>query len=262
MPAGRSPRGHDDPFIAPPTKDLTRVLTADEHLQLNVHQHPMVLWKPVALLAGALALLVVVLSDNRLPLLVVVIVLAALGNLAWRVYERRHNSFAATDRRILRVEGVLNKSVPMMRLQKITDMRLDQPLIGRFIGYGTITIESAGQDQAVRELAYAPNPTLVFRRLNSVIFGEEHPDLAAPVRPAPARRAVSATARGMRRSADVARREANRAAGRTRLTQSQSPTPGQIGSPVADRAKHHFFGAIERPDDDTDEIPIQPPRTP
>ena len=232
----------DDPLVADPTKDLGKTLTEGEHLVLNIHQHPVVLWKPVALFLAALTVLGIMLSGDRLPFLVVLLVFAAGLNLLWQIYERNHNSFAATDRRVLRVEGVINKSFPMMRLQKITDMRLDQPLLGRLLGYGTLTIESAGQDQAVRELRYTPHPTQAYRRLNAVIFGEDRASTEEPFRRPPAARAAAAVGRGARRLVAGTARAGGRVAARSssacrRLSRSSSSsTSSAARSPASSRA--------------------------
>ena len=238
-----------DPLVAVPQADLRKNLTGTEELQLNLHQHPMSLWRPAALLLAALTLVAMMLRGDRLPLLAVLLVLAALGNLAWREYERRHNSFAATDRRVLRVEGVINKSFPMMRLQKITDMRLDQPLIGRLVGYGTITIESAGQDQAIREFRYAPHPTQAYRRLNAIIFGEEWAGPEPEFRHPPARRAASATARGARRAVGASRQGLVRVTDRRPATNAAPALPkaGKVNSPIQHHAGHSFFGTGDHP---------------
>ena len=239
----------DDPLVADPTKDLGKTLTEGEHLVLNIHQHPVVLWKPVALLLAALTVLGIMLSGDRLPFLVVLLVFAAGLNLLWQIYERNHTSFAATDRRVLRVEGVINKSFPMMRLQKITDMRLDQPLLGRLLGYGTLTIESAGQDQAVRELRYTPHPTQAYRRLNAVIFGEDRASTEEPFRRPPAARAAAAVGRGARRLVAGTARAGGRVAARSSSAAPDRRTKSghAVNSPVVHTSRHRYFGAGDTP---------------
>lgn len=240
-----------DPLIADPGQDLSRNVTEAETLMLNLHQHPMVLWKPVAWLLAALLLLGTFLADNSLPLLVLAAVFAALANLAWRILERSLNSFAATDRRVLRVDGVINKSFPMMRLTKITDMRLDQPLLGRLLGYGTLTIESAGQDQTLRELRYTPHPTQAYRRLNATIFGQEFLGEDEPIRPAPASRAASAAGRGARRVFTATRSAGARALDRrtdgnpyqAQPYQPQNQTSSQTDSPIRTGQGQGLFGS-------------------
>ena len=78
-----------------------------------------------------------------------------------------------TNKRILKHEGVFDVSVPMMRLTKVTDMTYRHTIIGELLGYGEIIIESAGQQQAIRELSYIPDPDEVNAALNSEIFGEK-----------------------------------------------------------------------------------------
>ena len=82
--------------------------------------------------------------------------------------------FVATDKRILKYQGIFVTDVPMMRMSKVTDMRFTRSVCGEIFGYGTIVIESAGQDQAIREVTYLPDPVENYRRLCEVIFGDKH----------------------------------------------------------------------------------------
>jgi len=63
-----------DPLVAAPQADLRKNLTGTEELQLNLHQHPMSLWRPAALLLAALTLVAMMLRGDRLPLLAVLLV--------------------------------------------------------------------------------------------------------------------------------------------------------------------------------------------
>ena len=251
--------GRDDPLIAPLSRELERNLTPEEIVRLNVHQHWIVLWRPAAWLAAALAVLGIMLTDDRLPLPVLILVLVAAGYFAWCAMERRLNTFVATTNRVMRVEGLLNRSVPMMKLNKVTDMRLDRPLLGRFFGYGTITIESAGQDQSIRELRYAPFPTQVYRRLNSTIFDEAPTDEDdEPPQPSPASRIAAAGGRGARSVTRAAQRQAGRARGGSN---SDSGPRVYYGTPEADRLLRAQRTPVQparrrSSPDDTDEIPV------
>ncbi|MBK6886988.1 MAG: PH domain-containing protein [Tetrasphaera sp.] len=57
--------------------------------------------------------------------------LAAVAWLVWSEFERRHNTFVATDQRILKIEGLINRRVPVMRRGKVTDLELKRSLLGR-----------------------------------------------------------------------------------------------------------------------------------
>lgn len=168
-----------DGLVAASGPTLRKNLTGAETIRLNVHQHPVVLTRPIgwALLATLVMVLMMTGERGWLP---PALLLAVIGSWLWvgyKEYERRHNSFVATNKRIMKVEGILHLTVPMMRHSKVTDMSLDQPLIGRMLGFGSITIESAGQNQPIRDVRYVRYPTQTYRRLCEIIFDEEYPEM-------------------------------------------------------------------------------------
>lgn len=262
------PSAGTDPLIAQINRELYRNKTRDEDFTLNVHQHPISIWRPVAVALVATLVLIVMLADDRLPLPVLLAFLGTWAYVAWREVERRHNSFAATNKRVMMIVGLISRSVPMMRLGKVTDMRLDQPILGRLLGYGTITIESAGQDQSIRELRYTPYPTQVYRRLNETIFGDEFED-DEPVLPdrAPLVRLAGWIGRGARRGASAAGRQVGGAVDRGRSSSGERRQyftgRGHRRTTPADAAPHqapvrlrHQPSGRERSGDPTGEIPV------
>jgi hypothetical protein len=46
----------------------------------------------------------------------------------------------------------------MMLLTKVTDTSFQWSVLGRILGYGEFIVESAGQDQAVRNVDHLPYP--------------------------------------------------------------------------------------------------------
>ncbi|CCH79848.1 hypothetical protein BN12_600008 [Nostocoides japonicum T1-X7] len=92
---------------------------------------------------------------------------------AWCEAERRRNVFVITTKRILLYEGIVTRSVPMMRLSKVTDLTYHRTVPGRIFRYGTIVIESAGQEQALNTITFLPEPDTVFAILNGALFGEK-----------------------------------------------------------------------------------------
>jgi hypothetical protein len=44
-------------------------------------------------------------------------------------------------------------------------MKYEQTPLGRMLNYGTFVLESAGQDQALREVPYLPNPNELYLRV-------------------------------------------------------------------------------------------------
>lgn len=113
-----------------------------------------------------------------------------IARLIWRVFEWRNEWFVATDKRLLLTYGLFTHKVAMMPLGKVTDLNYGRSITGRMLGYGDFTLESAGQDQALRKINWLPSPDQTYRRICDIIFGPErfdsedslaqHPDPARP----------------------------------------------------------------------------------
>ncbi|CAN5492635.1 hypothetical protein BH23ACT6_BH23ACT6_25280 [soil metagenome] len=99
-----------------------------------------------------------------------------IGRLAWKVLEWRNEWFVATDKRLLLTYGLFTHKVAMMPLGKVTDLNYGRSITGRMLGYGDFTLESAGQDQALRKINWLPAPDETYRRICDIIFGPERFD--------------------------------------------------------------------------------------
>ena len=69
----------------------------------------------------------------------------------------RNDQFVVTDRRVLQLKGVFNKSVMDSSLEKINDVQLAQSLFGRMFDYGTIEILTASEE-AINRMVNIANP--------------------------------------------------------------------------------------------------------
>ena len=65
--------------------------------------------------------------------------------------------YLVTDRRVIRVEGVLRKQALDSGLAKVNDVRLTQTVPGRLLGYGTLEIITASES-GINRLEYLPQP--------------------------------------------------------------------------------------------------------
>jgi hypothetical protein len=61
----------------------------------------------------------------------------------------------------------------MMPLTKVTDLTFQRTLGGRILGYGTVIVESAGQNQAFERINYIPQPDEVYEALSELVFGDK-----------------------------------------------------------------------------------------
>lgn len=96
---------------------------------------------------------------------------ALVARLGWMLLEWRNEWFVATDKRLLKTYGLITHRVAMMPLRKVTDMNYGRSALGRVLGYGTFLMESAGQDQALREVRWVPDPDNTYRAICDIIFG-------------------------------------------------------------------------------------------
>lgn len=98
------------------------------------------------------------------------IFLALLARLVWCLVDWSHNWFVATDKRLLLRYGLVTHKVAMMPLLKVTDMSYVRSIPGQLLGYGKFVLESAGQDQALREVKWVPHPDRTYRDICAEIF--------------------------------------------------------------------------------------------
>jgi membrane protein YdbS with pleckstrin-like domain len=104
---------------------------------------------------------------------IVVLWLAVIGWVAWRYADWYHDRFILTNKRIMAISGLVKRKVGMMPLLRVTDMKYEQSPTGRMLGYGTFVLESAGQDQALREVRFLPNPNELYLRIVEEMYEPE-----------------------------------------------------------------------------------------
>ena len=157
-------------------EELDRYLLDGERLVTAVHQHWGKVAEPVGSAVAGLVLAFWV--DARIdPSLGVVSTIvwwawfALAARTAYKVAEWRHDWFVATDKRLLLFYGFITRKVSMMPLMKVTDMSYERSVPGRILGYGRFVMESAGQDQALREVNWVPQPDEHYRAICAEIFG-------------------------------------------------------------------------------------------
>ena len=75
---------------------------------------------------------------------------------AWRWSAQ---DYVITNRRVLKVDGVLNKHAGDSSLEKINDAILDQNLLGRLLGYADLNILTAAEDSKIDDYHMLARPT-------------------------------------------------------------------------------------------------------
>jgi hypothetical protein len=88
----------------------------------------------------------------------VALVVIGLAWFAWQVLVWQNEQFVLTNRRVLRLTGVLNKTVMDSSLEKINDAVLTESVFGRIFGFGDLEIQTASESgiDRLRMLRDAP----------------------------------------------------------------------------------------------------------
>jgi uncharacterized membrane protein YdbT with pleckstrin-like domain len=151
-----------------------RVLLPHERRVITVRFHPAVLIRPVAETLGGLAVAGLLTTITRLDTTLLLVLwlawLILVVRLLFRIYSWLEDYFVVTSQRLLLAEGVFKKTVNMMPLGKVTDMRFERSATARLFGYGTFIVESAGQDQALSRIDHLPYPEQLYIEVCGLIF--------------------------------------------------------------------------------------------
>jgi len=160
---------------------VNRYLLPHERQVISVHQHPAVLIGPIFLAFLGLAIagwLTTIARGNTIALVVIWLLWGILlFRLVWKVIDWSLNYFVITSERLLLAQGFILRRVDMMPLVKVTDMSFRRDLKGQLLGYGEFVVESAGQDQALRNVNYLPYPEQLYLEVCGLVFKEQDREL-------------------------------------------------------------------------------------
>jgi membrane protein YdbS with pleckstrin-like domain len=159
------------PLEDEPTALVSRYLFPTERYRGEWKRHwihlttPFLIGVGVTLLLGYLAGFLARQDIDGLTTVAVLIWLGVMGWVAWRVADWYYDRFILTNKRVMVVNGIVTRKVAMMPLLRVTDMKYEQSALGRMLSYGTFVLESAGQEQALREVKHLPNPNELYLRV-------------------------------------------------------------------------------------------------
>lgn len=159
------------PLEDEPTNLVARYLFPTERYRGEWKRHWIHLSTPLSIGAGATLLigyLAGFLTRQKIDGLVtaaVLVWLAVIAWVAWQVFDWYYDRFILTNKRVMVVNGLVTRNVAMMPLLRVTDMKYEQSALGRLLNYGTFILESAGQEQALREVKHLPNPNELYLRV-------------------------------------------------------------------------------------------------
>ncbi len=123
----------------------------------EVRHHWVLFVLPVTGLVAAASLGLVALSI-RLPWLAAAPAATLAGYAGWRMLADHMDRFVITNLRVFRVQGVISRRTSTMPIQRILDITVTTPVLGRLLGFGHFVFESAAQEQGLRDIRYIGSP--------------------------------------------------------------------------------------------------------
>jgi hypothetical protein len=136
-------------------------LLPDEQVQYRAHLHRIIYLWPA--LAAAVAIVGAVLGRDTPAILLsslVVLVIAAVS-LSRKMLLRGTSEFAVTDKRVIIKVGWIQRRTLETMLGKVEGVGVDQTVVGRIFGYGTLTVTGTGGTQEQFSMIASP---LEFRK--------------------------------------------------------------------------------------------------
>ena len=150
----------------------------------------------ILILLGALVLRVIApgggpvlgFLGNLMDLVSTVLLLVGIVWVGYNIVEWLSAHFGVTNMRVLRYEGLLRHSSSETLLKTLTDVRLEEPAIGRMLGFGNLRILTAsghaGEDDWKTVAKAKELRTAIQEQLAVVTGGAAQPAAGAPA-PAP-----------------------------------------------------------------------------
>ncbi|HEY1253276.1 MAG TPA: PH domain-containing protein [Terracidiphilus sp.] len=140
-------------------KNVDNILLPNEVVVYHGNLHWMI-YKTGALLSlFALVLFYVAFARGGFPFLIFGIV-----SILWSWWSSKVTIFLVTNKRVIMHQGIIRRQSFEILLKKLESFNVDQPLIGRLFGYGTLKVSSAGSFESFHTIA---NP-VEFRRQISI----------------------------------------------------------------------------------------------
>jgi hypothetical protein len=153
-----------------------KYLMQNEGNVIAVRRHPASLLRYLGEVLGGLGLAGVLtawLGGGAAAALVWTAWLLVVGRLLWKLLTWSVEFFIVTDLRLLYLRGLVARRVGMIPRGKVTDIKMERTVLGEILDYGTFIMESAGDDQAFREVTFMPYPEQLYYEISSALFSSE-----------------------------------------------------------------------------------------
>jgi uncharacterized membrane protein YdbT with pleckstrin-like domain len=133
---------------------LDNLLGGHEKIILVTRQHWFILARSIFLEISVILVLLaigVIVAINFPPIAILMVViifillLLPIFTMTRDILNWSHRQYIVTNRRVMQISGIINKSVTDSNLEKVNDLKLQQSMFGRMFDYGDIEILTASE---------------------------------------------------------------------------------------------------------------------
>ncbi len=156
----------------PVAHNVGRYLLPREKIFVTVRQHPALLLPP---LASAVGVLLTAIAVSGIPhvaqsvrIAIWILTLAFAVRFAVTLFDWFIRLIVVTDQRFMLIAGLATTTVQTISFPNLADMTFQRAPAGRIFGFGTFTIESAGNTHAV--INYVPYPEQIYLEIFGALF--------------------------------------------------------------------------------------------
>jgi hypothetical protein len=164
--------------IGPPVS-VNRYLLPNEHSVITVRMHPALAESLIMVCGGLVAARKLTSRSARQDLVWGAYLLLPLHFLhrlaAWPV-----TYLTVTDERMMLIHGSFSRTVAAMPMDKVTGLTLQRTVLGRLLGYGTLTVASPGRRRAFRKVRYLPYPEQLYLEISGLLCPEGMDETVSP----------------------------------------------------------------------------------
>jgi uncharacterized membrane protein YdbT with pleckstrin-like domain len=120
-------------------------LLPGEEVRHRGHLHKIIFVVPVLIALAMLAVGAILLNQPGVsPIVAVVVGLIGLTPLLWAYVTYTSSEFAVTNKRVIIKVGWIQRRTLETMLSKVEAIGVDQSIVGRMLGFGTITVTGTG----------------------------------------------------------------------------------------------------------------------
>lgn len=99
----------------------------------------------IAAVCGVFLAPIIGISSGIITIIGAIIALIPLVSMLFDIFKWRNHQYMITNRRVIQISGIFNKSITDSSLEKVNDVHMEQSFFGRIFDYGDVEILTASE---------------------------------------------------------------------------------------------------------------------